>query len=117
MKELIDLHQSHLLMLGVLLLAPLIGLGWGFVNKRVPLGLAVGVLVGGGNYALWTVYNAITQKLGLDTVANLLVNLGLFVAIGIVIGIGAGIYAARKQPRPQAAQGGDDGDMAGDRTR
>ena len=115
MKELIDLHQAHLLMLGVLVLAPLIGLGWGFVNKRLPLGLLIGLLAGVGNYALWTVYNAITQKLGLDTVANLLVNLGLFVVIGIAIGAGAGLYAARKQPKPQAVQGGDNGDMAGDR--
>ena len=115
MKELIDLHQSYLLMLGVLVLAPLAGLAWGFVNKRVLFGLAAGVFVGGGNYGLWTVYNAITQKLGLDTVANLLVNLALFVVIGIAIGIGAGLYTARKQVVPQAAQGGDNGDVAGNR--
>lgn len=115
MKELIDLHQSHLLMLGVLVLAPLVGMAWGLVNKRLLFGLIIGLLVGGGNYALWTVYNAITQKLGLDTVANLLVNLGLFVVIGIVIGVGAGIYTARNQPKPQAAQGGDDGDVARNR--
>lgn len=112
MKELIDIHQAHLLMLGILVLAPLVGVGWGFFQKRLPLGLAVGILVGGGNYALWTVYNAITQKLGLDTVANLLVNLGLFVVIGIAAGVGAGIYAARRQ----SSQGGaGDGDVAGDR--
>ncbi len=102
-------------MLGVLVLSPLIGLAWGVMNKRLPLGLVAGVLIGGGNYALWTVYNAITQKLGLDTVANLLVNLALFVVIGIALGVGAGLYTARKQPKPQAAQGGDNGDMAGDR--
>ncbi len=112
MKELINLHQAHLLMLGVLALAPLVGLIWGYAAKRLPLGLAVGVLVGGGNYALWTVYNVITQKLGLDTVANLLVNLGLFVAIGIAAGVGAGLYSARRQP----ILGGDNGDVAGDRT-
>ena len=112
MKELIDPHQAHLLMLGVLVLAPLIGLGWGAVNKRLPFGVIIGLLVGGGNYALWTLYNAITQKLGLDTVANLLVNLGLFIVIGIAIGVGAGIYAARKQ----AVHGGTDGgDVAGNR--
>lgn len=116
MKELIGLHQSYLLMLGVLVLAPLVGLGWGIVNKRLPFGVVVGVLAGGGNYALWTAYNAITQKLGLDTVANLLVNLGLFVALGIVIGVGVGLYTARQQPKPQAIQGGDNGDMAGDRS-
>ena len=113
MKELIDLHQAHLLMLGVLVLAPLIGLAWGFVKKRLPLGLAVGVLAGGGNYALWTVYNAITQKLGLDTVTNLLVNLGVFVAVGIAIGVGAGVYSTWTK----TIQGGaEDGDVAENRT-
>ncbi len=109
MKELIDPHQAHLLMLAVLVLAPLIGLVWGVVNKRLPLGLGLGVLVGTGNYALWTLYNAVTQKLGLDTVANLLVNLGLFVVLGIAAGVGAGLYAARRQN----IQG--DGDVAGNR--
>ena len=112
MKELIDPHQAHLLMLGVLVLAPLVGLIWGLWAKRPPYGLAIGVTVGVGNYALWTAYNAITQKLGLDTVANLLVNLGLFVAIGSAVGVGAGIYTARKQK----LQGGtDNGDVAGNR--
>ncbi len=103
-------------MLGVLVLAPLTGLAWGYAVKRLPLGLAVGLLVGVGNYVLWTVYNAITQKLGLDTVANLLVNLGLFVVIGVAIGVGLGVYTARKQPRPRAVQEADNGGAAGDRT-
>lgn len=111
MKELIDLHQAHLLMLGVLVLAPLIGLAWGLANKRLPLGLVVGILVGVGNYALWTIYNTITDKLGLDTVKNLLVNLGLFVVLGIAVGVGASMYTARRQNIP----GGDNGDVAGDR--
>ena len=113
MKELIDPHQAHLLMLGVLALAPLVGLAWGYPAKRLPLGLALGLLVGVGNYALWTAYNAITDHLGLDTVKNLLVNLGLFVVIGIAVGLGAGVYAAKRQ----RVQGGDNGDVAGDRAR
>ena len=110
MKELID-------MLGVLVLAPLIGLAWGYAAKRLPLGLVIGLLVGVGNDALWTVYNAITDHLGLDTVKNLLVNLGLFVVIGIAAGISAGVYAARKPGIQGGVQGGDNGDVAGDRTR
>ncbi len=111
MKELIDPQQAHLLMLGVLLLAPIIGLAWGYAAKRLPLGLIVGLLVGVGNYALWTVYNAVTDHLGLDTVKNLLVNLGLFVVIGIAVGLGAGFYASKRH-----IQGGNDGDVAGDRS-
>lgn len=116
MKELIDPHQAHLLMLGVLVLAPLIGLAWGYLVKRFPLGLTLGVLAGAGNYALWTADNAITDKLGLDTVKNLLVNLGLFVVVGIAVGLGAGFYASKRQRvQGEYAQGGDDGDVAGDR--
>ena len=113
MKELIDEHQAHLLMLAVLILAPLIGLAWGARSKRVGQGLIIGLLVGGGNYALWTVYNVITAKLGLDTVANLLVNLGLFLVLGTIVGITAGALSARDR---QGVQGGEHGNAAGDRS-
>ncbi len=102
-------------MLAVLVLAPLVGLAWGAWTKRVGPGLLLGALVGAGNYALWTVYNAITEKLGLDTVANLLVNLGLFVVVGVVIGLVAGVYGTRRK-KGQGVQGGEHGDVAGDRT-
>lgn len=114
MKELIDEHQAHLLMLAVLILAPLIGLAWGARAKRAGQGLLLGVLAGAGNFALWMVYNAITEKLGLDTVANLFVNLGLFVVIGVMVGLGAGLFAARKRGN-QDIQGGEHGDVAGNR--
>ncbi len=94
-KELISLHQANLLMLAVLVLAPLVGLAWGAAKKRLVPGFVVGLLVGGGNYALWTVYNAITDHLGLDTVKSLLVNMGLFVILGLLVGAGAGVYAAK----------------------
>ena len=91
-QELITEHQANLLMLAVLIAAPVIGLVWGAVRKQWARGLTIGLLVGGGNYALWTVYNAITDRLGLDTVKNLLVNLVLFVLVGIVAGLGAAWY-------------------------
>lgn len=115
MKELIDEHQARQIMLVFLFLAPLVGLAWGARAKRVGPGLLLGVLAGAGNYALWTVYNAITEKLGLDTVKNLLVNLGLFVVLGVVVGVGVGLFAARKRD-DQDIQGGEHGDVAGDRT-
>jgi len=80
-KELISFHQAQMLMLAV---------------------LVIGLLVGGGNFALWTLYNAITERLGLDTVKNLLVNLALFVVLGVVIGLGVGRYAANKAPESEA---------------
>ena len=115
MKELIDAHQAHLLMLGALLSAPLIGLAWGLMTKRAVGGLVIGTLAGVGNYALWTIYNGITDKMGLDTVANLLTNLCLFVVVGLVVGFGAGWFAARGR-KGSEDQGGDDGNVARDRT-
>ena len=108
MKELIDERQAHLLMLTVLVLAPLVGLAWGARAKRIGRGLSLGLAAGAGNFALWTAYNALTDRLGLDTVKNLLVNLALFVTLGAVAGAVWGIRAARTN------QGGDDGDVAGD---
>lgn len=110
MKELIDPHQAHLLMLAVLALAPLMGVGWGLLTRRVLQSLGTGLAVGVGNYALWTAYNAVTDRLGLDTVRNLLVNLGLFILLGVAVGLGAGWYAGKHR-----ARGGPDGDVAGDR--
>lgn len=104
-KELISLHQANLLMLAVLVLAPLVGLAWGAAKKRIPMGLIIGLLVGAGNYGLWTVYNVITEHLGLDTVKNLLVNLGLFVAVGVLVGVGMGAYASRAGASDRNEQG------------
>ena len=97
MKELIDEQQAHRLMLGVLVLAPIIGLVWGLVAKRLVKGLVLGLAIGVGNFVLWTVYNAITDHLGLDTVKNLLVNLALFIALGVIIGLAVGWFT-RKEP-------------------
>ncbi|HEY3331573.1 MAG TPA: hypothetical protein VGK19_16200 [Capsulimonadaceae bacterium] len=87
MKELITLSQANTLMLGLTVAIPIIGLVWGVAVKRIKHGVVAGVLIGLGNLAMWKVYNAITDHLGLDTVKNLLVNLALFVAIGVISGL------------------------------
>ncbi len=104
-KELISLHQANGLMLAVLVLAPLVGLAWGTAKKRLVPGFTIGLLVGAGNYGLWTVYNAITEHLGLDTVKNLLVNLGLFVIVGLLVGIGVGVYISKTNTGESKKQG------------
>ena len=81
----------------VLVLAPLIGLAWGVSAKNIKMGLLVGIAVGGGNFILWHVYNVITNRLGLDTVLNFDVNLGLFVVLGIVIGVVVGLVRRRPE--------------------
>jgi hypothetical protein len=91
MKELITRPQADLLFLAVAALGVVAGLvaaalapRWGV--SRLRLGVAAGgplVLLGG----MWRVYNAVTDRLGLDTVMNLGVNAALFVAVGIVCGV------------------------------
>ena len=39
------------------------------------------------NWLLWLVYNGITDRLGLDQVLNLVVNLGLFLLVGVSLGL------------------------------
>lgn len=87
MKELITMGQANTLMLAVLVIAPLIGLAAGAPSKQYVRGLVAGLLIGVGNLVLWKVYNLITDRLGLDTVKNLVVNLGLFVVVGLVAGL------------------------------
>jgi drug/metabolite transporter (DMT)-like permease len=96
MKELITLDQANQLMLAATVVIPIVGLIWGVVAKQIKTGLIWGLLVGVGNLVMWKVYNAITDNLGLDTVKNLLVNLALFVVIGLIAGFVAGMKSRRQ---------------------
>ena len=96
MKELITLHQTNMLMIALAIIAPLVGLLWGAIIKQTVRGGVIGLLIGVGNLALWGVYNLITNKLGLDTVLNLGVNLVLFIVIGILIGLGTVRYGSQR---------------------
>ena len=48
---------------------------------------------------MWHIYNAIEDKLGLDSVAALAINFGIFVVLGAAIGVGWTLY----YDRPSAA--------------
>jgi hypothetical protein len=87
MKELITLDQANHIMWIVLVAAPIVGAIWGAASKRLKQGVVAGLIVGAANLVMWNVYNGITDRLGLDTVKNLLVNLALFIAIGVVGGL------------------------------
>jgi DNA integrity scanning protein DisA with diadenylate cyclase activity len=97
MTELISMPQANHLMIAVFVIAPIIGLIWGAIAKQLMRGLIVGLAIGGGNMILWIVYNAITDRLGLDTVKNLVVNLVLFIALGIIAGIVIGRFAKHSE--------------------
>jgi len=57
-------------------------------------GLLVG-LCGPGNWLLWKLYNALTERNGLDTVRNFAINLAVFLLIGLVLGL-----ALNRLPQP-----------------
>lgn len=57
-------------------------------------GLAIG-LIGPLNWLLWKMYNALTDRNGLDSVRNLAINFALFVLIGAIIGVGIGLWQRR----------------------
>jgi len=77
--------------------------GAAFVRPR-RAGPTVGALValaGALVYALWLVYNALIAALGLDSVKALLINLAIFVVVGLIYGFTAGA-AWRWALRPAA---------------
>ncbi|MBI3948004.1 MAG: hypothetical protein HY321_18960 [Armatimonadetes bacterium] len=104
MRELIDEATANLVVNVLALALPAAGAIVGAVVGRVrgrPRagtvgGLAVGCL-GIANWLLWRLYNAVTGRLGLDTVANLIVNLALFVVLGAAAGVAAGVWVARRR--------------------
>lgn len=89
--EWITRAQADGLMLGILvfgIVAAIAAAMWARSKGKNPVPAALGIggpllLVG----LLWHLYNFITDKLGLDSVANLFVNLFLFAAIGIGFGL------------------------------
>lgn len=84
---------------------PLLGLAvgavWGARRGQARQGAVTGVFIGALgtlNWLLWLAYNAITARLGLDTVRNVVVNLGFFVFVGLALGVGVGMAQRRIQP-------------------
>lgn len=103
MRELIDERAANLVMLVLAFALPVagvlvgaaVGAGRGRAASGALRGLAVGAL-GIANWLLWRLYNAITDRLGLDTVKNLVVNLVLFLVVGIAVGVLSGLWAKSK---------------------
>lgn len=67
-----------------------LGYGVGRLRRQVRGDVVDGTLLGlfaTLTLVMWHVYNAIVERLGLDTVRNLLVNLALFAVVGVVLGL------------------------------
>ena len=66
------------------------GGAWGARRKNLGAGLARGIsvgLTGPAALLLWQIYNRIEDRYGLDSVRALLINLALFVIVGVITGI------------------------------
>ena len=82
-----------------LLITAIIAVAFALARRRGENGPAAALLYGGPlllTGILWRVYNAITDRIGLDKVANLAVNLVLFVGIGAACGFGWRALAGRR---------------------
>ena len=98
MQELVTVEQAErvitLLTFALPAAGVVLGALVGALRRRVGRGVVVGLVCGLSGPAIWLVwrmYNAIVGVYGLDSVRGLLVNLALFVAIGLVIGLAVGL--------------------------
>jgi hypothetical protein len=106
MREIVEVAAVERLFLLLAFVGPVVGAGIGAAvgarRQNLRRGLLVGLLVGlfgPLNWLLWRVYNALTDRNGLDTVKNLGINLALFLLLGALIGIGIGLAARRSAPQ------------------
>jgi hypothetical protein len=102
MKELVTIEQADRVIALLAVALPVSGLVVGVVvgaaRRQLGRGLLAGVMVGLCGpllWLLWRMYGAIVGVYGLDNVRGLLVNLGLFVAIGLVLGVVVGLVWRR----------------------
>lgn len=96
MQELIDPAVVERVMLFLAVGGPLVGLIIGVVvgaHERCALPtIAAGTLIGAMGsvaYGLWRLYGVVTDAMGLDSVANLVVQLVTFAVIGVLLGMAA----------------------------
>jgi hypothetical protein len=102
MEELVTVEQANRAIAVLAIALPAAGLIAGAVmgarRRALPRGVLLGVLcglVGPSIWLLWRMYNGVVSVYGLDSVRGLLVNLALFVAIGVVLGLGIGLLRRR----------------------
>jgi hypothetical protein len=91
-RELVDAAQvgTALAVLSVVALLLAVGLLAGGRGRRSAAMVRCGLLAGAAALAfpMWAVYNRIEDYFGLDSVAALLLNMALFLAVGCAVGLG-----------------------------
>ena len=95
MKELVDPKAVERVLLFVAVAGPLVGLILGALlgahDRCAARRIIAGVLLGGIAtliYCMWRLYGVITNALGLDSAANLCLQLIVFAILGAILGIG-----------------------------
>ncbi|MBC7326518.1 hypothetical protein H5T87_00180 [bacterium] len=91
-KELIDeetiVHLFDILTWLLPLMGIVLGLSFSIFKRNrnfLFIGISIGML-GPLNKALWSVFNIVLDRFGFDTVKSLLLNIVIFVSVGLVLG-------------------------------
>ena len=102
MTEIITRPQADLLLNVVLGLGVLLAVVGALIAHRQNARPVWGAIAWGGPLVLawlmWRGYNSITDRLGLDSVLNLVVNALLFVVVGMVCGFVWARFGAENKP-------------------
>lgn len=109
LQEIVSADQVGRLFAVLAIAAPLLGAVIGYFlgvrRGHGRQGLSFGVLIGmigPANWLLWRLYNLLTDRMGLDTVLNFVVNLTLFAALGVVSGLVLGRYTRGRSRKDDA---------------
>lgn len=119
MRELVSVEVVERVFLALAIAGPVVGTLTGAVlgvrrrtvSRSWLRGLAVGML-GPVNWVLWRMYGALTDHFGLDSVKGLLLNMAIFVGLGLAAGLGYG-YTNRERASTVPEPGGDIGGRDG----
>lgn len=115
LREIVEVAAVERLFLLLAVIGPIAGLAIGAAvgarrqeaRRGALLGLLVGMF-GPLNWLLWRVYNVLTDRNGLDTVRNLVINLVLFIVVGGIIGVALGC-AFRRPASPATTEEAEQG--------
>jgi uncharacterized membrane protein len=109
MREIVTSGQVNSLFMALIGILPvagavigaMIGARKGRLHLYTLMGVLIGLIIALLNLGLWRVYNTITDRLGLDSVRNLVVNLALFIILGAGAGLIAGYVSRRRGAAPK----------------